>query len=68
VTLNTAHAPALGSFLRATEDRASFVQGVVDAAAAGRLSADHVATARSLTWDRVAASILTAATATPALL
>jgi hypothetical protein len=67
VTLNTAHAPALGPFLHATEDRGSFVEAVLSAAAAGRLSPAQVGTARSFTWDRVAASILTGATATPAL-
>ena len=28
VTLNTAHAPALGAFLNATRDREAFVEGV----------------------------------------
>jgi hypothetical protein len=61
VTLNTAHAPALGSFLEATSDRASFVAGVRAAVARGRLSAEQVAQARSLSWDRVAEGMLAAA-------
>jgi hypothetical protein len=61
VTLNTAHAPALGPFLNATRDRAAFVEGVRAAIAGGRLSADQVATARSFTWDRVATRLLAAA-------
>lgn len=63
VTLNTAHAPALGSFLNATGNREAFVEGVRSAAAGGRLSADHVAQARSLSWDRVGEAILSAAQA-----
>jgi Glycosyl transferases group 1 len=62
VTLHTAHAPALGPFLNATRDCGAFVEGVHAAAAAGRLSADQVAQARLLSWDRVAAAILHAAT------
>ena len=61
VTLNTAHAPALGPFLNPTRDRGAFVAGVRDAVAAGRLSGEQVAHARSLSWDRVAEAILNAA-------
>lgn len=61
VTLNTAHAPALGMFLNATRDRAAFVEGVRAAVADGRLSSDQVAQARSLSWNRVAEAILGAA-------
>jgi hypothetical protein len=61
VTLNTAHAPALGEFLNATSDRASFVAGVQAALARGRLSAEQVAQARSLSWGRVADSMMAAA-------
>ena len=69
VTLNTAHAPALGPFLRATRDRQAFVDGVLSAIASGRLSAEQTATARSFSWDRVAAAILSeaAGTATAAI-
>lgn len=63
VTLNTTHAPALGSFLNATSDRAGFIEGVRAAAAAGRLTSEQVAAARSLTWDRVGEALLDAATA-----
>jgi len=66
VTLNTAHAPALGPFLNATQDRAAFVAGVQAAIAGGRLSAEQVAEARSLSWDRVAAGLLAAANGTGA--
>ncbi|HUA47950.1 MAG TPA: glycosyltransferase [Solirubrobacteraceae bacterium] len=61
VTLNTAHAPALGPFLNATRDRAAFVAGVQAAIAGGRLSGEQVATARSFTWERVATGLLAAA-------
>ena len=61
VTLNTAHAPALGPFLVATRDRAAFVDGVRAAISGGRLSAEQTATARSFTWDRVATEMLAAA-------
>jgi Glycosyl transferases group 1 len=61
VTLSTAHAPALGSFLEATNDRTDFVAGVRAALERGRLSAEQVAQARSLSWDRVADGILAAA-------
>jgi len=60
VTLNTAHAPALGPFLNATRDREAFVEGVRTAIAGGRLSADQVGAARSFTWDRVATRLLAA--------
>ncbi len=66
VTLNTAHAPALGPFLNATRDREAFVEGVRAAIASGRLSANQVAQARSLSWGRVAESILRAAANDPA--
>ncbi len=61
VTLNTAHAPALGAFLEATSDRARFVAAVQAAATRGRLSGEQVAQARSLSWDRVAKRLITAA-------
>jgi len=61
VTLNTAHAPALGSFLEATSDRERFVEAVRAAVARGRLSSQQVAQARALSWERVAAQILAAA-------
>jgi hypothetical protein len=61
VTLNTAHAPALGAFLNATRDRDAFVEGVHAAIGTGRLSSDQLATARSFTWDRVATALLAAA-------
>jgi hypothetical protein len=61
VTLNTAHAPALGPFLHATQNRGAFVEAVCLAVTTGRLTDEQVATARSLTWDRVAASLLAAA-------
>ena len=63
VTLNTAHAPALGPFLEATSDRRSFVSGVQAALSRGRLSPEQIAQARALTWDRVAEAILDAASA-----
>jgi Glycosyl transferases group 1 len=63
VTLNTAHAPPLGPFLNATSDCDAFVEGVLSAIAGGRLTAEQVASARSLSWDRVAAAILGAAQA-----
>jgi hypothetical protein len=61
VTLNAAHAPALGPFLHATQDRGAFVDGVRLAIATGRLSREQVVIARSLTWDRVASLLLAAA-------
>ena len=61
VTLNTAHAPALGPFLNATRDREAFVEGTRAAIAGGRLSADQLTTARSFSWDRVATRLLAAA-------
>ena len=61
VTLNTAHAPALGPFLNATRETDAFVEGVRAAIAGGRLSADQIATARSFSWDRVATALLAAA-------
>ncbi len=61
VTLNTAHAPALGPFLNATRETDAFVEGVGAAIAGGRLSADQIATARSFSWDRVATALLAAA-------
>jgi hypothetical protein len=61
VTLNTAHAPALGPFLNATRDRTAFVEGVHAALSSGRLSADQVAQARSLSWGNVAEAIMRAA-------
>ena len=60
VTLNTAHAPALGEFLNATQDKRAFVDGVRAALAGGRLTREQVATARSFTWDRVATRLLAA--------
>jgi glycosyltransferase involved in cell wall biosynthesis len=61
VTLNTAHAPALGQFLTATRDRERFVAEVQATLSRGRLSGDQVAQARSLSWDRVADSMMAAA-------
>ncbi len=58
VTLNTAHAPALGPFLVATRDRDAFVAAALAAVRRGRLSEDQVAEARSLSWDRVAEALL----------
>lgn len=63
VTLNTAHAPALGSFLEATTDRERFVAAVQAARSRGRLSPEQIAQARALSWDRVAEGILSAASA-----
>jgi Glycosyl transferases group 1 len=63
VTLNTSHAPALGSFLEATRDREGFVGAVRDAVARGRLSSDQITQARNLSWDGVAGAILSTATA-----
>jgi glycosyltransferase involved in cell wall biosynthesis len=63
VTLNTAHAPALGPFLEAMSDRESFVAGVQAALSrGGRLSTEQIAQARALSWDSVAEAILKAAT------
>ena len=61
VTLNTAHAPVLGSFVEATRDRASFTAAVRRAAQRGRLSDEQIRTARSLSWHRVAQSVMEAA-------
>jgi hypothetical protein len=58
VTLNTAHAPALDTFLEATASRDRFVSAVQAAVGHGRLSDTQVSQARSLTWDRVAEAIL----------
>jgi hypothetical protein len=66
VTLNTSHAPALGSFLRATSSRQEFVAATLEAVQSGRLSDEQISQARSLTWDRVAEAILRAADASPA--
>jgi hypothetical protein len=63
VTLHTAHAPALDALLTSTTSVPGFDDGVRAAAAEGRLSDEQVAYARSLTWDRVAASIMDAAAA-----
>lgn len=63
VTLHTAHAPALGSFLEATADRGRFVAGVHAAVSRGRLSSAQVTQARALSWDSVADAILAAASA-----
>ncbi|HEY4828022.1 MAG TPA: hypothetical protein VIH85_14705 [Solirubrobacteraceae bacterium] len=61
VTLHTTHAPALGSFLEATGDTDSFVAAVRSALARGRLSDGEIQVARSLSWDRVADSLVAAA-------
>lgn len=61
VTLHTTHAPALGSFLEATEDVRSFVTTVRGALERGRLSAEQIQAARSLSWDRVADALMAAA-------
>jgi hypothetical protein len=63
VTLNTAHAPALGELLSATDDRGEFAQRVRAAAAGPRLSDEQIAFARSLSWERVADALLTVALA-----
>jgi Glycosyl transferases group 1 len=62
VTLHTTHAPALGSLLEATDDATSFVATVRGALERGRLSAEQVRDARSLSWDRVAGAVMAAAT------
>jgi hypothetical protein len=62
VTLHTSTAPALGAFLESTDDLRAFVSAVSAAAEQGHLSAEQVAQARSLSWDRVASALLTAAT------
>jgi hypothetical protein len=62
VTLHTAYAPMLGSFLTATDSCSAFVDAVGAAAAGSRLSPEQISDARSLTWDRVAGSLLSAAT------
>jgi hypothetical protein len=67
VTLNTAHAPALGPFLTATRNRAAFIQEVQRAVARGRLSDGQIALARSLSWDRVASALLESATGSRSL-
>jgi hypothetical protein len=61
VTLHTTHALALGSFLQATDDVESFVATVRSAIERGRLSAEQIHTARSLSWDRVADALMAAA-------
>jgi hypothetical protein len=61
VTLHTTHAPALGSFLEATDDVESFVATVRRALEHGRLSAEQIQSARSLSWDRVASALMAAA-------
>jgi hypothetical protein len=61
VTLHTTHAPALGSFLEATGDSDSFVAAVRSALERGRLSDEEIQVARSLSWDRVADSLVAAA-------
>jgi hypothetical protein len=61
VTLHTTHAPALGSFLEATDDIESFVAAVRRALEQGRLSAEQIQSARSLSWDRVAGALMAAA-------
>jgi Iap family predicted aminopeptidase len=58
VTLHTTHAPALGSFLEATQDVPSFLAAVRDALRRGRLSDEQIQSARSLSWDRVAESLM----------
>ncbi len=62
VTLHTTHAPALGSFLEATDDVESFVATVRTALERGRLSAEQTQAARSLSWNRVADALIAAAT------
>jgi hypothetical protein len=66
VALHAACAPALDGLVMATSTVAEFVKAAGRATRAGRLSAAEVQYARSLTWDRVAASIVSAAT--PAVL
>jgi len=59
VTLHTAHAPALDSFLQTTDNRAAFVEAVRKTSRRGRLSEEQIASARFLSWDRVAERMLT---------
>ncbi len=61
VTLHTAHAPALDELIIATRTHPEFVSAVDAAVTAGRLSPAQLHHARSLTWERVAHSILRAA-------
>ena len=61
VTLHTTHAPALGSFLEATDDVDSFVATTRGALERGRLSAEQIQAARSLSWDRVGEALIAAA-------
>lgn len=58
VTLNVAHAPALGGWLTQTSGVAEFVEAVH---AAERLDADDVAAARAITWAAVAERMVQAA-------
>ena len=60
VTLNTAHAPALGGFLEPTATIDAFVSAVGRTLERGRLSPAETAEARSLSWDRVAYSLIAA--------
>ena len=60
VTLNTAHAPALGPFLEPTATVDAFVSAARGALDRGRLSPQEIARARSLSWDRVADSLIAA--------
>lgn len=62
VALHTSHAPALRSFLIATWSADEFVDAVRSVSSDGRLSPEQISAARSLTWDRVAGSLLAAAT------
>lgn len=66
VTLHTAHAPVLDTLLTSTGSVADFVSAIGRAVAAGRLSAEQIAFARSLTWERVADALLDAAAGVPA--
>lgn len=63
VSLHAAHPPALGGLLKATSSVEEFVAAAHAALAGGRLDDAQVRQARSLTWERVAEAILTAAAA-----
>jgi hypothetical protein len=61
VTLHAAHAPALDALVDCTGSVGEFVAAVSAAVRRGQLSDSQRAYARSLTWDRVAESIMAAA-------
>ncbi|HEX3831469.1 MAG TPA: glycosyltransferase [Solirubrobacteraceae bacterium] len=61
VALHAPYAPALGGLVSTTRSVPEFVDAVARAAHEGPLAPAEVEYARSLTWDRVAASIMSAA-------